>query len=195
MNTITPLRSALVAATLVLSASTVCAAPQGQPTTPAEQEVGAAQTTPRDLQAFRSAKVALSEAIATAEKHSRGGKLVDVTFDAQHGNPVYRVKTYQNNAVWEGIVDARSGQVIGAGQTTPESALDSEDTAELAGLRRAAVSLADAVKIAEQRAAGKAMNAGLEQTNGKIVYEITIVKGDSARKIVIDPASGQLVSG
>jgi hypothetical protein len=33
------------------------------------------------------------------------------------------------------------------------------------------------------------------QTNGKIVYEITIVKGDSARKIVIDPASGQLVSG
>ena len=74
------------------------------------------------------------------------------------------------------------------------SALDSEDTAELAGLRRAAVSLADAVKIAEQRAAGKAMNAGLEQTNGKIVYEITIVKGDSARKIVIDPASGQLVS-
>ena len=147
------------------------------------------------VSAFEKAKITIANAISIAERHGSGGKTIDVVFDLNKGAPVYKVKTYQNNAVWEGMIDAQSGKVVGSGTTTPEAKLDQEDKAELAGLQKATTTLAQAVKAAETYDTGKAMSAGLEETNGKIVYEVTVVKSGSARKLVVDPNSGQIISG
>jgi uncharacterized membrane protein YkoI len=59
----------------------------------------------KEIKSFEKAKLSLAEAIAVAAKHENA-KVVDVSFDSQGGQLAYKVKTYQDNSVWEGAVDA-----------------------------------------------------------------------------------------
>jgi uncharacterized membrane protein YkoI len=177
---------------LLLSAAPALASPQSKPAPIAQQEA-APQLPNRDqIELFRQARISLPQVIAAA-KNQGGGKLLDVSFDVLNGKPIFKVKTYQNNEVWEVAIDAHSGQFVDYGTTTPVSQLDDEDRAELAGLQQATVTLAQAVDTAEKSVGGKAMSAGLEETNGKVAYEITVVlKTGSARRAIVDPKTGQL---
>jgi uncharacterized membrane protein YkoI len=184
-----------VLSVLLLSAPPAFASPQSKSAPTAQQEVATQLPNRKQIELFHQAKVALPQVIAAA-KNQGGGKLMDVTFDASNGKPVYKVKTYQNNEVWEVAIDAQSGQFIGYGTTTPEGQLDKEDKAELAGLQQANVTLAQAAETAEKNVGGKAMSASLEATNGKVVYEIIVIlKTDSARKVTVDPKTGKLTDG
>jgi uncharacterized membrane protein YkoI len=149
-------------------------------------------STDKEIKSFESAKVSLAEAITVAAKKHRDAKVVDVSFDSQAGQLGYKVKTYQDNNVWEGAVDAWTGQVIGEGTTTPVSKLDEEDQRELAGLLKASIDLSTATALAEERGSGKAISAGLEEINGRIVYEVTIVKNGATTKFVVNPKSGEI---
>ncbi len=147
--------------------------------------------TEKEIKSFEAAKVSLAEAIRIAANRHKDARVVDVSFDSQAGQLAYKVKTYQDNKVWEGAVDAWTGQILGEGTTTPVSKLDEEDQLELAGLQKASIDLAAATALAEQRGSGKAIAAGLEESNGRIVYEVTIVKERATTKFVIDPRTGQ----
>jgi uncharacterized membrane protein YkoI len=147
--------------------------------------------TEKEIKSFEAAKVSLAEAIKIAAKKHKDAKVVDVSFDSQAGQLAYKVKTYQDNKVWEGAVDAWTGQILGEGTTTPVSKLDEEDQLELAGLQKASIDLSAATALAEQRGSGKAIAAGLEESNGRVVYEVTIVNNGATTKFVIDPRSGQ----
>ena len=148
--------------------------------------------TEKEIKSFEAAKVSLAEAINIAAKRHKDAKVVDVSFDSQAGQLAYKVKTYQGNNVWEGAVDAWTGQIIGEGTTTPVSKLDEEDLAELAGLQKASIDLSKATALAEEKGSGKAISAGLEETNGRIVYEVIIVKNGATTKFVVDPRNGQI---
>jgi uncharacterized membrane protein YkoI len=189
------MRKVIVASVLsvqLLSAGSVMAAPQSKSAPPAQQEISTEQLNTKQIKLFQQARVTLLNAIAAAKNHG-GGKLMDVRFDASDGRPVYKVKTYQNNEVWEAALDAQSGQFVDHGATTSESQLDEEDKAELGGLQQSTVTLAQAVDTAEKTIGGKAMNAGLEETNGKVVYEITVVHNAGfTKKVIVDPKNGQL---
>ena len=181
-----------VLSVLLLSAAPALASPQSKPAPIAQQEAAPQLPNRNQIELFGQAPIALPQAIAAA-KNRGGGKLLDVSFDVSNGKAVYKVKTYQNNEVWEVAIDAHSGQFVDHGTTTPESQLDDEDRAELAGLQQATVTLAEAVDHAEKSVGGKAMSAGLEETNGKVAYEITVVlKTGSAKRIIVDPKTGQL---
>jgi uncharacterized membrane protein YkoI len=149
-------------------------------------------STEKELKSFETVKVSLAEAIKIAASKHRDAKVIDVSFDSQTGQLAYKVKTYQGNNVWEGAVDAWTGQIIGEGTTTPVSKLDEEDLLELAGLQKASIDLSRATALAEEKGSGKAISAGLEETNGRIVYEVTIVNNGTATKYVVDPRSGQI---
>ena len=148
--------------------------------------------TGKEIASFEKAKITLVEAIRIAAKKHKDAKVVDVSFDSQAGQLAYKVKTYQDNNVWEGAVDAWTGEIIGEGITTPVSKLDEEDQLELAGLLKASIDLSTATALAEEKGSGRAINAGLEETNGRIVYEVTIVTKGTTIKFVIDPKSGQI---
>lgn len=158
-------------------------------------QLNAAPEQPRgvDVKAFEQVKIPVASAITAANKHT-GGKVIEASFYVRNGKPVYKVKTYQDTSTWEGLVDAQTGQVIGAGRTRQESQLDAEDKAELEGLRRATITLTQAVTAAEKQAAGKAITAGIEQVKGKIVYEVMTVKDGSLRKTAIDPQNGKILN-
>src|SRR5258705_12131094 len=161
-----------------VSATPVLAAQPAVQVAAAEPEPGSNKT---ELKAFEQVKVSVANAIAAANKHT-GGKVTEASFAMRNGKPIYKVKTYQDSNAWEGTVDAQTGQVIGNGKSTPESKLDAEDKAELAGLQIAKVTLAQAVSAAEARNGGKAMAAGIEQAKGKVVFEVSVVKDGSVRK-------------
>jgi uncharacterized membrane protein YkoI len=167
----------------------LCAAPSAFAQRAPEPDVVASE---KEIKSFEAAKVSLAEAIKIAAKKHRDAKVVDVSFDSQAGQLAYKVKTYQDNNVWEGAVDAWTGQIIGEGTTTPVSKLDEEDQLELAGLQKASIDLSTATALAEEKGSGKAISAGLEEANGRIVYEVTIVKNGATTKFVIDPKSGQI---
>jgi uncharacterized membrane protein YkoI len=149
-------------------------------------------STEKEIKSFEAVKVSLAEAMKVAANKHRDAKVVDVSFDSQAGQLAYKVKTYQDNHVWEGAVDAWTGKIIGEGTTTPVSKLDEEDQLELVGLLKASIDLSTATALAEERGSGKAISAGLEEINGRIVYEVTIVKSGATTKFVVNPKSGEI---
>ena len=177
------MRKATILSLLVLCAATSAFAQR----TPEPDVV----PTEKEIKSFEAAKVSLAEAIKIATKKHKDAKVVDVSFDSQAGQLAYKVKTYQDNKVWEGAVDAWTGQILGEGTTTPVSKLDEEDQLELAALQKASIDLSAATALAERRGSGKAIAAGLEESNGRVVYEVTIVNNGATTKFVIDPRSGQ----
>jgi uncharacterized membrane protein YkoI len=174
--------------TMILSLLILCAATSALAQRTPEPDV---VPTEKEIKSFEAAKVSLAEAIKIAAKKHNEAKVVDVSFDSQAGQLAYKVKTYQDNNVWEGAVDAWTGQIIGEGTTTPVSKLDEEDQLELAGLLKASIDLSAATALAEEKGSGKAISAGLEETNGRIAYEVMIVKDGATTKFVVDPRTGQ----
>jgi uncharacterized membrane protein YkoI len=177
------LLGSLVAGALCIVASSALAQKATEPDLP---------VTDRAMKAFANATISLREAIEIAEKRLPGSKAVDVTFDAQNDQLAYNVKTFQHNEVWEGSIDAGSGKIHGEGTTTHVSKLDPEDTAELVGMQKAGIDLSHAVAMAEQHESGKAISAGLEEINGRIVYEVNIVADGQSKKILLDIKDGNI---
>ena len=141
----------------------------------------------REIKLFANVQVPIRDAIAIAEKRTKGGKVVDVAFDGQADRLAYRVKTYQRHVIWEGTIDATTGTIIGEGVLTPVSTLDLKDRTQLAGFSRAGIDLSEAVSIAEEYQSGRAVSAGLEQENGKLIFLVVVVADDSLRQISVDP--------
>jgi uncharacterized membrane protein YkoI len=174
---------------MILSFFILCAAASAFAQRTPEPDV---PPTDKELKAFETVKVSLAEAIRIAAKKHSDAKVVEVRFDGQAGQLAYKVKTYQDNAVWEGAVDAWTGQIIGDGTTTPVSKLDEEDQLELAGLQKATIDLSRATALAEEKGSGKAIIAGVEENNGRIAYEVTVVNNGATTNFVVDPRSGQI---
>ena len=173
--------------------TTVPAGLQSAAQTPPASELKEEQEGKAEIQAFENAKVSLGDAISAAEKHTQG-KAMDAAFADYNGAPAYEVKTFQNGAVWDGIIDAVSGEVIGEGETTSESDLDREDKAELAAFKTAKQTLLQALKAAEEHAGGKAIDGGLEEVDGKVVYEVGVVKNGMVETVDVNPESGQIAA-
>jgi uncharacterized membrane protein YkoI len=94
----------------------------------------------------------------------------------------YRVKTYRHDEVWQGTIDASTGQILGEEVVTPISTLDAKDKIELAGFRTAGVNLYDVLSIAERFGNGKAVSAGLEEENGRLIFLVVLVAADGTLK-------------
>ena len=81
---------------------------------------------------------------------------------------------------------------MGQPTETAKGKLDSEDKAEVTDLQNAKVTLTDAVKTAERKTGGKAMDAQLTTRQGKPVYEVEVAQGGSNMGTVrVDPSSGK----
>lgn len=167
--------------------------PQGGPPQGGAQQGGAQQGGVPDmkaaLDAFGQAKTSLSDAVAAGEKQA-GGKAVDATFGGGPTNPAFRVTVYKDKSLWEGLFDANTGQPVGQSNTIPESQLDAQEKADLAGVEQAKTTLAQAIKAAEQAGGGKAIDAGIEQRGGKMSYEIAVVKNGAVQPMTVDPTTG-----
>lgn len=70
----------------------------------------------------------------------------------------------------------------------------SDDEIDAATLAKANVALDQAITAAEQHTQGKAVQAELEDENGKLVYEVQVIKGATAMEVEVDATTGAVLS-
>jgi uncharacterized membrane protein YkoI len=147
------------------------------------------------LRAALSVKLSVADVITAAEHQASGGKVLEAIFLPTASAATYSLKTYHEGAIWERQIDADSGAILHAGRMTPEIQLNGEGKAELAGVKTASTTIAQAVQIAEQRVKGKAVSAEINRAaGGGMAWKVVVVANDRARRVMIDPATGEVKS-
>jgi uncharacterized membrane protein YkoI len=74
-------------------------------------------------------------------------------------------------------------------------AKEHEDTAtdEAKIMSSTKITLRQAIASAEQATAGKAVGAGIEDQDGTVHFEVTVLKDGTRQKVLVDIQSGQVV--
>lgn len=145
------------------------------------------QAVNRELELFRGSAISLSQAMAIAEALHAGATTADVSFDGAPDSPVYRVKTLHNDRIWHHAIDAATGKIVGGEAALPLKELDAEDRSNLAALRTIRHRLADAVRVAEQAAAGKAISGGLIRERSRLNFAIVVISGGDLKEVILEP--------
>ena len=145
------------------------------------------QAVSREIERFRSSSISISQAMAIAEARHAGATTADVSFDGGSGVPVYRVKTLHNDRVWRHTISAATGELVGGEAALPLAELDVEDRSNLAALGAIRHRLADAVRVAEQAASGKAISGGLVRERGRLNFAIVVISGDDLKEVILEP--------
>ncbi|RQH16426.1 peptidase [Bradyrhizobium sp. RP6] len=145
------------------------------------------QAVGREIERFRSSSITISQAMAIAEARHAGATTADVSFDGASDVPVYRVKTLHNDRIWRHTINAATGELVGGEAALPLSELDHEDRSNLAALGAIRHRLADAVRVAERAASGKAISGGLVRERGRLSFAIVVISGDDLKEVILEP--------
>ncbi|MGV7217596.1 PepSY domain-containing protein [Bradyrhizobium sp. UFLA05-112] len=155
-----------------------------------EADDGAAldqRTVDRELALFRDSAISLRQAMAIAEAQHAGSTTADVSFDGAAASPVYRVKTLHNDRVWQHAIDATTGKIVGGGAASPLDEFDADDRSNLATLKTIQHRLADAVRVAEHAASGKAISGGMVREGGRLNFAIVVMSGTDLKEVILEP--------
>jgi uncharacterized membrane protein YkoI len=157
------------------------------PVSPAAREYSESERAAisEEIKAFANVPVSIRDAIAIAEKRIAGTRVVDVSFDGRADNLVYKIKAHLGDKTWNGTIDASTGKIMGDGIVAPVSSLDAKDKTELDDFTASGVFLSDAVKIAEQSTAGRAVSAGLGEADGALSFLVVVVADGSLKEVSI----------
>ncbi|WP_018317924.1 PepSY domain-containing protein [Bradyrhizobium sp. WSM2793] len=145
------------------------------------------QAVSREIERFRSSSISISQAMSIAEARHAGATTADVSFDGAARVPVYRVKTLHNDRIWRHTINASTGELVGGEAALPLTELDHEDRDNLAALGAIRHRLADAVRVAERAASGKAISGGLVRERGRLNFSIVVVSGDDLKEVTLEP--------
>jgi len=145
------------------------------------------QAVSREIERFRSSSISISQAMAIAEARHAGATTADISFDGGSGIPVYRVKTLHNDRIWRYTINAATGEIIGGEAALPLTELDGDDRSNLATLGTIRHRLADAVRVAERAASGKAISGGLVREGGRLNFAIVVISGDDLKEVLLEP--------
>jgi uncharacterized membrane protein YkoI len=145
------------------------------------------QAISREIERFRSSSISIRQAMAIAEARHAGATTADVSFDGASGVPVYRVKTLHNDRIWRYTVNATTGEIVGGEACLPLAELDLDDRSNLAALGAIRQRLADAVRVAEHAASGKAISGGLVRESGRLNFAIVVISGDDLKEVILEP--------
>ena len=185
---------------IALAVGLLSAAPAGADVHPSGASVAqtsqddSAASLQRELDAFPRARISVADGIARVEKRDAGSKVVDISFDGRNARLIYNVKTARNGRVWEGRIDATTGEIIGAGTATPLAQFPPEDQRKIADLDTANMGFVEAIEIAETYGAGKAISAGLNEVDGHLAFLIVVVSDGQLKAVSIDPTSSPTAS-
>lgn len=164
------------------------------------QNLGAHETMPVQiggplLYSFANAKLTIDQAIGAARDAAGFGKVLSAVFKQNGTIPAWAVRVDRGHSVWVGFIDANKGRVIGFPNNIPEKSLGKEAKPQIAAVRNAALSLADAVKKAERIAGAHAINAALVLPENRSEYLVEIVKDRAVHFVAIDTATGKAEAG
>ncbi len=142
-----------------------------------------------EVKAAAQSKIDLKQAMMIANK-AVAGDIISAEYDQEDGtiNGYYDIKIIANNSEQEVKVNANTGNVI-KGDT---DRLDKDDLAEYNAMKRAKVTLNQAIDKANQSLKGTPLDVGFDMDFGKPVYKIEIGKGNQVHDIVVDSMTGNI---
>jgi uncharacterized membrane protein YkoI len=185
-----PLLAAILVAFILPGPVYAVASSTGEPASLRNETEAAAsdqQAVDRELALFRGSAVSLSQAMAIAEALHVGATTADVSFDGTPDSPVYRVKTLHNDRIWHHAIDATTGKIVGGEAALPLKEFDAEDRSNLVALKTIRQRLADAVRVAEHAASGKAISGGLIRERGRLSFAIVVMSGNDLKEVILEP--------
>lgn len=178
---------AITLSTLLVVAPARAIVTTGTPTAIHSDAEADRQAVSREIERFRGSSISISQAMAIAEGRHAGAATADVSFDGAAGVPVYRVKTLDNDRIWRHTINASTGELVGGEAALPLAELDHEDRDNLAALGKIRHRLAEAVRVAERAASGKAISGGLVRERGRLNFAIVVISGDDLKEVILEP--------
>jgi len=137
----------------------------------------------RERDMTERAPVDLAKAIDVAER-ATGGVALEAGAEVEHGRSYYEVTAHTGTADDRIRVSASTGKVMNTKRLSAAGHEHQRAGRLPSGAERSM--LADAVRRAETRIGGKAMEAELDRKDGKLVYRIELAQGKEIRKITVD---------
>ena len=168
--------------------------PAPPPSTGAPMPGSQANGDMKDWQVAKMVKVALPQAITTAEAQGdeKGGRAIDADFEkADSKNPThYSVKVvYPSGKLVEYGIDADTGALY----KTENQPIERYFTfLKPANFNEAKTSLKEALGIAEQKAGGKAYEASVSKDGKAVQYAIKVATADNEQTVKVG-ADGKVV--
>jgi len=152
-----------------------------------------ADSAKREVQATEGVKVSLTDAIRMAEREGNG-KAIDADYKAaSSGVGAYDVKVLSNDGtkLMKYKLNAATGKIESAGNESFEKVFTRLKAQDISN---APTNLVSAIHMAEQHAAGKALDADVEKKADSVRYEIKVAKTDGTTEKVKIDGSGHLAS-
>ena len=84
-------------------------------------------------------------------------------------------------------IDATTGKIVGGEAALPLKQVEAEDRSNLVALKTIRHRLADAVRVAEQAASGKAISGGLIRQRGRLNFAIVVMSGSDLKEVILEP--------
>ena len=141
--------------------------------------------------AAAQSKISLQQAITIGNKAVKGD-VVSAEFDRNDYSRTaeYELAIIANNTEYEVKVDANTGKVL----RSKQERLDADDKAEYNAMKRATVTLTQAMQTAAQHVKGKAIGVEFDMKKGQPVYKVEVAEGNQAHKVIIDSMTGKVIS-
>jgi len=147
-----------------------------------------------DYKAFSQSKTSLTQAIQAAEKAQGGqARAVDAEFEREDGKSQYEIKVMSGDHVMTYYIDAASGKSTKSEEQSRLADFLGINEVDPAKLTAAQTTLAQAIGVAEQNTNGKAIEAEVDEEDGGIRYELTVLVGDDTRDVEVDGSTGQVI--
>lgn len=83
--------------------------------------------------------------------------------------------------------------MTGVGVSVTQAESKDEEAKEIALFNQAKISLSDAIKAAEQKTGGKALEADLDDESATVQFEIETLKGNLVQKVIVDGKTGAVL--
>ncbi|SRR5581483_6125719 len=156
--------------------------------------VQASDSTRHEAQAMEKAKISLTEAIRTAEKHGNG-MATSAEYVFKNGNPAYyEVKVLSNDG--QRLTGYELNPVTGEVRKADDEKFEKLFTRlKPNAIQNAPTSLTRAIATAETRSGGKAKEATVNRDGDQVQYTVEVVKLDgSSEKLKINGSDGKVAS-
>ncbi len=142
------------------------------------------------INAVRGATLRLADAIVLTERHTNG-RAVEAETENEDGKVFYEIKTISGGHVHETEMDMQNGNILKSESEGLLSRIkDVIDRDEYKSALGAKVSLATAVKNAEQAFGGVAMEADFEAEEDANFYEIKLVGKNGIMLVAVNAVDG-----
>ena len=146
-----------------------------------------------DIQPFEQAKLSLTQAIDRA-KEKQEGKVLEARFEVWNGKPVYFIRSSANDQLWEGRIDANTGDLVGQPRTMSAAQLTSTLKRDVKTLGMTQTGLDQAVDNAQSQKGGKAIMAVLQpEHRGTPAYDLYLVNNGQIQTAMVNAKTGQVM--